>query len=79
MRIKLYDRGLPKGKKLYEDLKEVCKRLQIEFDPEYSKDMNKIYSQGATGQTILTINNEIVLVDQYPDPKELEKILTDYL
>ena len=34
MRIQLYDRGLPKGQKLFSDLETVCQRLQIDYDPE---------------------------------------------
>ena len=79
MRIQLYDRGLPKGKKLFSDIEAVCKRLQIDYDPEYSKDLNKIYSRGLTGETILLIDNEVVLIDKYPSLKELESIISDYI
>ena len=79
MRIQLFDRGLPPGKKLFADLEAVCKRLQIDYDPEYSKDMNKIYSRGYQGNTILLIDNEVALVDKYPSLKELENLISDYL
>lgn len=79
MRITLYDRGLPAGKKLFENLDAVCKRLQIDNDPEYSHDMNKAYSRGYQGNTILIIDNEVVLVDRYPDRKELEAIISDFI
>ena len=42
MRIQLYDRGLPPGKKLFADIQTLCQRLQIDYDPEYSKDMNRV-------------------------------------
>ncbi|MBU1117637.1 thioredoxin family protein [Patescibacteria group bacterium] len=79
MRIQLYDRGLPKGKQLFADIEAVCKRLQIDFDPEYNKDMNRVYSMGLQGSTILLINGEVALIDKYPSPKELENIISDYL
>ncbi len=79
MRITLYDRGLPKGKKLFTDLEAVCKRLQIDFDPEYSHDMAKVYAKGIQGTTVLMIDNEIVFIDKYPDIRELENIVSDYL
>lgn len=79
MRIQLYDRGSPQGKKLFADLENLCHRLQIDFDPEYIKDMSRIYSRGIQGKTVLTIDNEVVLVDKYPSSKELEQILQDYL
>lgn len=79
MRIQLFDRGLPPGKKLFADLEAVCKRLQIDYDPEYSKDMNKIYSRGYQGNTILLIDNEVALIDKYPSLKELENLISDYI
>lgn len=79
MRIQLYDRGLPQGKKLFSDIESVCKRLQIDFDPEYIKDMNRVYSMGYQGNTILLINGEVAFIDKYPSAKELENIISDYL
>lgn len=79
MRIQLYDRGTPKGKQLFSNIENVCKRLQIDYDPEFIKDMNKIYNKGVQGNTIMTIDNEIVLVDRFPNIKELENIISDYL
>jgi len=79
MRIQLFDRGTPKGKQLFFNLENVCKRLQIEYDPEYIKDMSRIYSQGIQGTTVLMIENEVVLVDKYPSVKELENIISDFL
>jgi len=37
-----------------------------------------MYSRGLQGDTILLINNEVVLIDQYPSKSELEAILSDY-
>lgn len=79
MRIQLYDRGLPQGKKLFANIEEVCRRLQIDYDPEYIKDMNRPYSMGLQGNTILLINGEVAFIDRYPNPKELENIISDYL
>jgi len=79
MRIQLYNRGTAQGKKLLSDLDEVCHRLQLDFDPEFINDMGKVYSRGLTGDTILLINNEVALIDKYPDQKELEAIIQDYL
>jgi hypothetical protein len=79
MRIQLFDRGLPQGKKLFTDLETVCKRLQIDYDPEYSKDMNRVYSMGIQGQTVLLIDNQVVFVDKYPASKELENIISDFI
>jgi len=79
MQIKLYDRGSPQGQKLFTNVETVCRRLQIDFDPEYIKDMSRIYSQGIQGKTVLTIDNEVVFVDRYPDVRELENIISDYL
>jgi len=79
MRIQLYDRGSPRGKQLFADIEILAKRLQVDYDPEYIKDMSRVYSQGIQGNTILLINNEVALIDQYPSLKELEKILQDYM
>lgn len=79
MHIQLYDRGTPKGKQLFSNLEILCKRLQIDYDPEYSKDMNRVYSMGLQGNTILLINNEVAFIDKYPSTKELENIISDYI
>lgn len=79
MRIQLYDRGTPQGKQLFTNIETICKRLQIDYDPEYIKDMNRVYSMGIQGTTILMIDGEIALVDKYPNIKELETIVSDYL
>jgi len=79
MRIQLFDRGTPKGKQLFSDLEILCKRLLIDQDPEYIKDMSRIYSQGIQGKTILMIDNEVAFVDKYPSIKELESIISDFL
>lgn len=79
MRIQLFDRGTPQGKRLFTDLEYLCQRLQIDYDPEYIKDMSRVYSQGIQGKTVLMIDNEVALVDKYPSRPELEKILTEYL
>jgi hypothetical protein len=79
MRIQLFDRGLPQGKKLFTDLEAVCRRLQIDYDPEYIHDMSRVYSMGIKGNTVLLIDGEIAFVDKYPNPKELENIISDYV
>lgn len=78
MRIILYDRGSPKGKKLFTDLEIACKRLQIDYEPEYVKDMSRAYAMGVQGNTILVINNQVALVDQYPPVSELADIIAEY-
>jgi hypothetical protein len=79
MQIRLYDRGSPQGKQLFANLQLLCKRLQIEYDPEYIRDMGKVYSQGIQGKTVLMIDHDVVLVDKYPSLRELESILQEYL
>lgn len=78
MRIQLYDRGLPQGKKLFADLDAVCQRLQLDCAPEYLKDMNRVYALGYQGSTILLINGEVALIDKYPSQKELENLINDF-
>jgi len=78
MRIQLYDRGLPPGKQLFANLQSLCQRLQIDYDPEYSKDMTRVYAMGLQGSTILLIDGEVALIDKYPSIKELENIINDY-
>lgn len=79
MRIQLYDRGSPQGKKLFADLQNLCKRLQIDYDPEYVQDMARVYSMGIQGKSVLLIDGEVVFVDRYPKPQELETIISEYL
>jgi len=78
MRIQLFDRGTPQGKQLFSNLETVCKRLQIDFDPEYIKDMSRVISMGLQGKTILIIDNEVAFMDKYPSVKELEIIISDF-
>ncbi len=78
MRLQLYDRGSPQGKKLLNQLDELCQRLQLDCAPEPVTDMSRVYSMGVQGKTILVINSEVVLVDRFPSLKELEDILNDY-
>jgi len=78
MRIQLYDRGTPQGKQLFANLENLCHRLQIDYDPEYIKDMNRVYSMGIQGKTILLIDGEVALVDKFPSLNELENIINDY-
>ena len=79
MRLQLFDRGLPPGKKLFVDLQTVCQKLQINNDPEYSKDLNRVYAMGYQGTTVLLIDGEVVLIDKYPGAKELENIVSDFV
>lgn len=79
MRIQLFDRGSPKGKKLFQDLDSLAKRLQLDCSPEYIKDMTRVISVGIQGNTILLINGQVAFVDKYPLLKELEAIILDYL
>ena len=79
MRIQLYDRGLPPGTQLFAHLQSLCQRMQIDYDPEYIKDMTRVYAMGLQGSTILLIDGEVVLIDKYPSIKELENIISDYL
>ena len=79
MRIQLFDRGSPQGKKLFANIEILCKRLQIDYDPEYVQDMNRPYSMGIQGKTILMIDNEVALIDKFPSPKDLETIIVDYM
>lgn len=78
MRIQLFDRGTAKGKQLFSNLESACQKLQIDWDPEYIKDMSKVYNMGVQGNTILLIDNEVVLVDKFPSAKELETIISEY-
>lgn len=79
MRIQLYDRGLPQGKKLFENLDTVCQKLQLDAVPEYLHDMNRVYAMGYQGSTILLIDNEVALIDKYPSIHELEALISDFL
>jgi hypothetical protein len=79
MRIQLFDRGSPQGKKLFSDIETICQRLQIEYDPEYIQDMSRVISMGIQGKTILLINNEVAFIDKYPSITELETIISEYI
>ncbi len=78
MKIQLFDRGTPKGKQLFANIEEVCRRLQIDWDPEYIKDMSRVISMGLQGNTILLIDNEVAFMDKYPSIKELETLISDF-
>lgn len=78
MKIQLFDRGSPQGKQLFSNLEVVCKKLQIDYDPEYIKDMSRPISMGLQGNTILLIDGEVAFIDKYPTIKELEVIILDF-
>ncbi|MDD2482798.1 MAG: hypothetical protein PHE32_03770 [Candidatus Shapirobacteria bacterium] len=78
MKIQLFDRGTPQGKQLFTNLELACQRLQIDYDPEYVKDMSKVISMGLQGKTILLIDGEVAFMDRYPSIKELEVIISDF-
>jgi hypothetical protein len=52
--------------------------MQIDYDPEYIKDMSRPISMGLQGNTILLIDNEVAFMDKYPSIKELEVIISDF-
>ena len=79
MKIQLFDRGTPQGKQLFSNLETVCQRLQIDYDPEYIKDMSRVISMGLQGKTILLIDGEVAFMDKYPSVKELETIISEYV
>ena len=79
MKIQLFDRGTPQGKQLFSNLETVCQKLQIDYDPEYIKDMSRVISMGLQGKTILLIDNEVAFMDKYPSIKELETIISEYV
>jgi hypothetical protein len=79
MKIQLFDRGSPQGKQLFSNIETLCKRLQIDYDPEYIKDMSRVYNMGIQGNTVLLIDGEVVLVDRYPNIRELETIMSDFI
>ena len=78
MIIQFYDRGSPRGKIFFENLDNLCQRLQINRDPEYIQDLSRPISMGIQGRSILIINNDVVFVDKFPSASELESILQDY-
>jgi len=78
MKIQLFDRGTPQGKQLFSNLETVCQRLQIDYDPEYIKDMSRVINMGLQGNTILLIDGEVAIIDKYPSVKELETIISEF-
>ncbi len=78
MRIQLYDRGTPQGKQLFSNIETVCQKLQIDYDPEYVKDMSRVINMGLQGKTILLIDGEVAFMDKYPSTKELETIISEF-
>ena len=78
MKIQLYDKGSPKGKQLFSNLETTCHNMQIDYDPEYIKDMSKVISMGLQGNTILLIDGEVAFMDKYPSVRELEVIISDF-
>jgi hypothetical protein len=78
MRIQLFDRGTPQGKQLFSNIETLCQRLQIDYDPEYVKDMSRVINMGIQGNTVLLIDGQVALIDKFPSLKELETIISDF-
>lgn len=79
LKIQLFDRGTPAGKKLFSQLEEICQRLQLDTSPDYITDMYKVIEQGIQANTVLMINYEPVLVDKFPGTSELEAIISEFV
>lgn len=79
LKIQLFDRGSPQGKKLFSQLEEVCERLQLEVSPDYITDMYKVIEAGIQANTVLMINREPVLIDKFPATSELEAIISEFI
>lgn len=79
LKIQLFDRGTPTGKKLFAQLEEICQRLQLDTSPDYITDMYKVIEQGIQANTVLMINHEPVLVDKFPTTSELEAIISEFV
>ena len=78
MRIQLFDRGTPQGKQLFSNIETLCQRLQIDYDPEYVKDMSRVINMGIQGNTVLLIDGQVAIIDKFPSLKELETIISDF-
>jgi len=79
LKIQLFDRGTPAGKKLFKDLEDVCQRLQLDTSPDYITDMYKVIEAGIQAKTVLMINHEPVLIDKFPTTSELEAIISEFI
>jgi len=79
LKIQLFDRGTPAGKKLFSQLEQVCQRLQLDVSPDYITDMYKVIEAGIQAKTVLMINHEPVLVDKFPTLSELEAIISEFV
>ena len=79
LKIQLFDRGSPQGKKFFAQLEEVCQRLQLDISPDYITDMYKVIEQGIQAKTVLMINHQPVLIDKFPNSSELEAIISEFI
>lgn len=75
LKITVYGSGCPSCKKLYETIKELVMREQINAEIHYEDDLNKIIARGLMQMPGLEVNGVMKSVGKIPKYNELIAML----
>ncbi|MDD4211925.1 MAG: thioredoxin family protein [Bacilli bacterium] len=75
MEIKVFGSGCKNCKKMYENVKEACKELEVSADIIYVTDIVEIAKTGLMRTPGLMINQKMVLYGRVPSVDEVRAII----
>ncbi|MGD9581137.1 MAG: thioredoxin family protein [Vampirovibrionia bacterium] len=74
-KIKVLGTGCPKCSKLFEQVKEAAESLNIEYEIEKVKDINKIMEYGVMITPALVVDDEVKVSGKVPSVEDLKNLL----
>ncbi|MFA6458278.1 MAG: thioredoxin family protein [Patescibacteria group bacterium] len=75
MKIQVLGSGCANCKNLHKAVEEVVKKLNLDFEVEYSTDIVEIVKLGALSSPVFVIDGEIVTAGKIPTAAEIEQSL----
>lgn len=76
MKIQVLGSGCANCKNLHKAVEEVVKKLNLDFEVEYSTDIVEIVKLGALSSPVFAIDNVIISSGRVPKVEEIEEALT---
>ncbi len=79
MKIQVLGSGCPTCKKLYEIVKQTVADMHLNFDVEYSTDIQQMISMGVIQSPVLAINGKPVMTGFTSDQGKIREIIEENL